>query len=106
MSKTLCKFRRAEIIGQIHQIQQLVDQPQFLCKSCARVANQASFLCKPAELAKEVQPKTSCKTSEGFVCPVLENQHKERSGKRDKKIKKLLKKQKKIAKKYQKLLKK
>lgn len=105
MSKSLCKYRRTEIIEQIKAIQELVDQPRFLCKSCARVANKASSLCKPVELQGELQ--AGCKiNSDELCCPILVRKKEEVLNKKDKKLKKLIKKQNKLAKKYQKLLKK
>ncbi len=105
MSKSLCKYRRAEILGQIKTIQGLVDQPRFLCKSCARVANNSSSLCKPVEF--QTASQVGCKISnDEFCCPILVKKKEEVLNKRDKKLNKLIKKQKKLAKKYQKLLKK
>ncbi|MDO6708273.1 hypothetical protein [Photobacterium sp. 1_MG-2023] len=50
MSKSLCKYRRAEISDKAAAIGALVSQPRFLCRSCARVSNTKGALCKPMGL--------------------------------------------------------
>ncbi|WP_124938787.1 hypothetical protein [Vibrio viridaestus] len=96
MSKSLCKFRRTEIVGQIQQIQSMVEAPKYVCKSCARVANRASFLCKPMEMDLKAQ---SSETVSDVQKKALKAQKK-----RNKKLKKLLKEQKKLLKKQDKLV--
>ena len=47
--KHLCKL----IIGDqesIENIRPLVNQPQYICNACGRVANKSENLCAPAEL--------------------------------------------------------
>ncbi|MCE0493587.1 hypothetical protein [Vibrio salinus] len=106
MSKCLCKFRRTEIIGQINRVRCLVDNPRFLCKSCARVANGASSLCKPVLFQdKKVENREESAVSHE-VDLTLTRQQKKSLGKNSRKLKKLFKKQKKLAKKYRKLMKK
>ncbi|WP_459781519.1 hypothetical protein [Photobacterium sp. R1] len=50
MSKSLCKFRRTEISAKAEAIGELVNQPRYLCRSCARAANGKGALCKPMRL--------------------------------------------------------
>ncbi|MCM0150958.1 hypothetical protein [Photobacterium galatheae] len=50
MSKSLCKYRRAEISAKAEVIGELVNQPRYLCRSCARAANGKGALCKPMHL--------------------------------------------------------
>ncbi|WP_120510093.1 hypothetical protein [Photobacterium salinisoli] len=50
MTRSLCKYRRSEISEKIASIAELVSAPQYFCRSCARVANGKSSLCKPGRL--------------------------------------------------------
>ena len=48
--KSFCKWKDKEIASGMNLIVQLTDQPTFVCKKCARVANTKKALCKPAVL--------------------------------------------------------
>ncbi|WP_144409100.1 hypothetical protein [Photobacterium halotolerans] len=50
MTRSLCKYRRSEISEKLDSIADLVSAPQYVCRSCARVANGKSSLCKPGRL--------------------------------------------------------
>jgi len=57
MAKSLCKYRRIEIAAQIAAITGIVSAPMYICTSCARVANDKAYLCKPSAISlKRVQP--------------------------------------------------
>ncbi|WP_051287937.1 hypothetical protein [Photobacterium halotolerans] len=55
MTRSLCKYRRSEISEKIASIAELVSAPQYFCRSCARVANGKSSLCKPGRLPVQGQ---------------------------------------------------
>ncbi|MCG2838266.1 hypothetical protein L6J37_15640 [Photobacterium sp. WH77] len=57
MSRSLCKYRRSEISEKIASIAELVSAPQYFCRSCARVANGKSSLCKPGRLPVQGQKR-------------------------------------------------
>lgn len=103
VNKSLCKLRRVEILGQIKLIQQVVDKPAFLCRSCARVANRAAALCKPVELPKggDGQPEKKPQ-AEKIRKPTKSKKARKAQKKQNKKLKKLLKLQQKLMKQYQK----
>ncbi|UKA01761.1 hypothetical protein [Photobacterium damselae] len=50
MTKSLCKYRRAEISDQFALISQIVSEPNYICSSCTRVASDKAYLCKPSAL--------------------------------------------------------
>lgn len=62
MAKSLCKYRRVEIAAQFSTISRMVSTANYMCSSCARVASEKSYLCKPsalkrpAEMAHVVKP--------------------------------------------------
>ncbi|MGF1759006.1 hypothetical protein L4D76_13930 [Photobacterium sagamiensis] len=57
MAKSLCKYRRVEIAAQIAAITCIVSAPKYICTSCARVASDKAYLCKPSAISlKRVQP--------------------------------------------------
>ncbi|OKY26607.1 hypothetical protein [Thalassotalea sp. PP2-459] len=51
MTKSLCKWKKKDIEKNIHIITQIVVQPRFACKDCARAAHSKGFLCKPTKLS-------------------------------------------------------
>ncbi|HIF9334865.1 hypothetical protein C5F64_09805 [Photobacterium damselae subsp. damselae] len=52
MTKSLCKYRRAEISEQFALISQIVSEPNYICSSCTRVASDKAYLCKPSALSQ------------------------------------------------------
>ncbi|QSH57245.1 hypothetical protein A0J47_001120 [Photobacterium damselae subsp. damselae] len=52
MTKSLCKYRRAEISDQFALISQIVSVPNYICSSCTRVASDKAYLCKPSALSQ------------------------------------------------------
>jgi hypothetical protein len=48
--KTLCDLDKKEIEKQLPAIMALVNRPAYICKKCARAANQKELVCKPARI--------------------------------------------------------
>ena len=44
--KTLCDLKRDDLEKDFSKIVNIVSQPRFICKKCARVANEKQYLCK------------------------------------------------------------
>ncbi|PSW03426.1 hypothetical protein [Photobacterium lipolyticum] len=53
MAKSLCKYRRVEIAAQIAAITRIVSAPEYICSSCARVASDQAYLCKPSAMSSK-----------------------------------------------------
>lgn len=120
MSKTLCKWPRKEIADSFDELCQVVARPAFVCRSCARSASAASFLCKPMpletdgplprECVLEAADRDAHSDNVGVrivepVEPAIKQTKKalKRQKKANKKLAKLAKQQKKWAKKQKKL---
>ncbi|MGF1683055.1 hypothetical protein [Photobacterium minamisatsumaniensis] len=54
MAKSLCKYRRIEIADKFAEISKIVSTPNFICSSCARVASDKTYLCKPSALTSQL----------------------------------------------------
>jgi hypothetical protein len=52
---TLCDWDRKEIEKEMDVILRLVNNPKYICKKCARVANTASVLCKSHKIKKKAE---------------------------------------------------
>ncbi|KHT61807.1 hypothetical protein RJ45_21070 [Photobacterium gaetbulicola] len=52
MAKSLCKYRRVEIADQFSTISRMVSTANYMCSSCARVASEKGYLCKPSALKR------------------------------------------------------
>jgi hypothetical protein len=50
MAKTLCERKKA-LKKDPKAFAKLIDDPQFFCKKCGRVANCKKYVCKPRKLA-------------------------------------------------------
>lgn len=61
MAKSLCKYRRVEIVDQFATISKIVSEPKFVCSSCARSASDKAYLCKPSAL-KRTRPLVAVTT--------------------------------------------
>ncbi|MGJ8656226.1 MAG: hypothetical protein ACSHX6_07235 [Akkermansiaceae bacterium] len=48
--KTFCKWSPKQIQKNFDLLTELVTDPSFVCKKCARVSNNKRALCKPAQL--------------------------------------------------------
>jgi len=49
--KTFCKWKEKELLKRADVFADLVNEPRFVCRKCARVANTRKVLCKPMPLA-------------------------------------------------------
>ena len=47
MAKTLCDWSRGKIEKHADKLLELVREPSFFCRKCARVANTPKVLCEP-----------------------------------------------------------
>jgi hypothetical protein len=52
MAKTLCDWSKSKIEKHAHKLLELVREPSFFCRKCARVANTSKVLCKPRKLPR------------------------------------------------------
>ena len=50
MARSLCKWKKKEIEKGVHELAHIIDKPRFICKDCARAANDKGYLCKPIKL--------------------------------------------------------
>jgi len=48
-TKTLCKYKK-EKIENLETLKQIVKNPRFICRKCARSAKDEKHLCKPVTL--------------------------------------------------------
>lgn len=53
MSKTLCDWSKRDLERHPEKLAELVLEPRFYCRKCARVANTSKVLCKPRKLPKK-----------------------------------------------------
>lgn len=59
MSKTLCDWSKHNIERHPDKLAELVLEPRYYCRKCARAANTSKVLCKPRELQKKDESETS-----------------------------------------------
>lgn len=50
MAKTLCEWKKSEILDDIEVLEKIVSDPHFVCRKCARSAHAEKHLCKPIAL--------------------------------------------------------
>jgi hypothetical protein len=50
MAKTLCDWKKKDLEHKAGHLAELVRDPRFYCRKCARSANTAKVLCKPRKL--------------------------------------------------------
>lgn len=48
--KTLCDWKKSEIIADWEELRFIVREPKYACQSCARSAAKKKYLCKPRHL--------------------------------------------------------
>ena len=48
--KELCKWKKDRIKEEIDQLRDLVREPTWLCRKCARCARDKKLLCKPVPI--------------------------------------------------------
>ncbi len=54
MPKSLCKWRRDDVVRQLSELTQIVAEPKFMCQRCARAAKTEQYLCHPLALSTSV----------------------------------------------------
>lgn len=50
--KTLCEWDRRKIEKKLADVVRLIEKPHYVCRKCARAANQPQNLCKPVSIDK------------------------------------------------------
>ena len=50
--KTLCDWDRTDIENSITEILNLINNPKYICRKCARAAKDEKVLCKPLKIKK------------------------------------------------------
>ncbi len=53
--KTLCDWSKSDIEEHLDLLSELVDEPRFVCRKCARSAHSKRQLCKPTPVEKKVR---------------------------------------------------
>ena len=48
--KTLCDMDKNEIEKKLERIKKMVNKPRFVCRKCARAANEEEYVCKPVPI--------------------------------------------------------
>jgi len=48
--KTFCKWSSKDIEKRVDLLIDLVEDPKYVCRKCARVSNNKKAVCKPAKL--------------------------------------------------------
>ncbi len=49
----LCDLDKKYIEGKLEKVMRLVDDPRYLCRACARAANEKDLVCKPVKIVKK-----------------------------------------------------
>jgi hypothetical protein len=106
MGKRLCKLSRNEITQSLANIHQLVKQPLYLCRSCARSSSEQQWLCHPEPLPviEKRQKLRSLPIVDISGRAISASEKQMAKGKMSKKNNALVKKLKKLAKKQKKIL--
>jgi hypothetical protein len=52
VEKKLCKLKKNDIENSLKDILTIVKSPKYICKKCARVANDKSYLCSSKKIEK------------------------------------------------------
>jgi hypothetical protein len=50
MAKTLCDWTKKDIKKHFDEVCQIVSNPRFVCRECARCAHSPQFLCEPKKV--------------------------------------------------------
>jgi hypothetical protein len=50
MSQTLCEWKKWEIEERLDDLAEIIRDPRFICRKCARAAHRDKHLCKPRPL--------------------------------------------------------
>jgi hypothetical protein len=49
--KVLCNWDKKRIEKKLPRLVEMIDNPEFVCRDCARAANGKEYLCKPVRLS-------------------------------------------------------
>lgn len=102
MALRLCKLSRHDIVESLSDIHQIVAEPKYLCRSCARCSSDKKSLCKPEALnvaAAQLQVKDHNDLMSSKSVLKAAKKTVKAQKKYQKKLEKVLKKQRKLAKK-------
>lgn len=50
MARTLCEWKKCEIVDDLEELAEIVRDPRYVCRKCARSAHKDKHLCKPMDL--------------------------------------------------------
>lgn len=50
MAKTLCDWTRKDIKKHFEEMCEIVSEPRYVCRECARCARLPQFLCEPKKV--------------------------------------------------------
>ncbi len=50
MARTLCEWKKSAIVDDIDELAEIVRDPRYVCRKCARSAHRDKHLCKPMAL--------------------------------------------------------
>ena len=50
--KTLCDFSKSEVQQNLPELINIVANPKYICRKCARAVNKEEYLCKPVKISK------------------------------------------------------
>lgn len=50
MARTLCEWKKSEIVDDLEELAEIVRDPRYVCRKCARSAHKDKHLCKPMPL--------------------------------------------------------
>ena len=51
--KTLCDLDKKELEKRLPEIMRMVDRPRYICRKCARAANDKDRLCRPRKIKSD-----------------------------------------------------
>jgi hypothetical protein len=46
----LCDLDKKDIEKKLEKIKRMVNKPRYICRKCARAANEEDFVCKPVSI--------------------------------------------------------
>ena len=53
MPRTLCEWDKRDIERDLERLAGVIGTPRFVCRKCARSAEDPRFLCKPIKLPRQ-----------------------------------------------------
>lgn len=53
MPRTLCEWDKRDIERDLGKLARVIGEPRFVCRKCARSAEDPRYLCKPIRLPRE-----------------------------------------------------